>query len=73
LATKVADITVSDDLTGTNILSLGGADAGLFEIVGMELRLIAVQHSTLRPTRIWMSPSESTMPPCRAHPRIRMR
>jgi len=30
--TKVADITVTDDTLGTNLLSLSGADAGLFEI-----------------------------------------
>ncbi len=39
-ATKVADIVITDDALGTNTLSLSGADAGLFEIVGTELRLI---------------------------------
>ncbi|MCP5092619.1 MAG: hypothetical protein GY949_17035, partial [Gammaproteobacteria bacterium] len=38
---KVADIFVSDDALGTFILSLAGADAGLFEIVGGELFLKA--------------------------------
>ncbi|MCP3880447.1 MAG: hypothetical protein GY701_18970, partial [Sulfitobacter sp.] len=38
---KVADIFVSDDALGTFILSLAGADAGLFEIVGSELFLKA--------------------------------
>ncbi|WP_442506694.1 DUF4347 domain-containing protein [Novipirellula sp. SH528] len=33
-STKVADITVTDDGTGTNVLSLTGADAAMFEIVG---------------------------------------
>ncbi len=41
LALKVADIVVSDDALGINDLSLSGADAGLFEIVGSELRLKA--------------------------------
>ncbi len=38
---KVADILVTDDALGTNDLSLSGADAALFEIVGPELWLIA--------------------------------
>ncbi|TWU05284.1 RTX-I toxin determinant A from serotypes 1/9 [Symmachiella macrocystis] len=38
---KVADIVVTDDALGTNVLSLSGADAGLFEIVGDELFLKA--------------------------------
>ena len=40
-AIKVADIVVSDDGLGTNGLTLSGDDAGLFEIVGTELRLQA--------------------------------
>lgn len=38
---KVADIVVTDDPLGTNVLSLTGADADLFEIVGDELFLKA--------------------------------
>ena len=38
---KVADIVVNDDALGTNDLTLSGADAALFEIVGPELWLIA--------------------------------
>jgi subtilisin-like proprotein convertase family protein len=38
-ALKVADIVVTDDALGTNDLALTGADAALFEIVGMELFL----------------------------------
>jgi hypothetical protein len=34
VAIKVADIVISDDGQGTNTLSLSGADAGLFQIVG---------------------------------------
>jgi hypothetical protein len=37
---QVADILVTDDALGTNVLSLSGADAALFEIVGADLRLI---------------------------------
>ena len=33
-AIKVADIVIVDDAAGTNTLSLGGADAAMFEIVG---------------------------------------
>ncbi len=38
---KVADIVVTDDVPGENALSLSGADAELFEIVGTELFLKA--------------------------------
>ncbi|HSD68963.1 MAG TPA: ABC transporter permease [Woeseiaceae bacterium] len=40
-AIKVADIVITDDGRGENKLSLGGADAELFEIVGSELYLAA--------------------------------
>ena len=38
---SIADIVVTDDALGTNSLSLSGSDAGVFEIVGNELRLRA--------------------------------
>ncbi len=38
---KVADIVVTDDALGTEILSLAGADAGSFELVGNSLYLKA--------------------------------
>jgi Ca2+-binding RTX toxin-like protein/acid phosphatase family membrane protein YuiD len=38
---KVADIAITDDTLGTNVLSLSGADASLFELDGNELYLIA--------------------------------
>jgi hypothetical protein len=38
---KVADIVVTDDALGTNVLSLSGADAALFEIEGLVLYLQA--------------------------------
>ena len=40
-AIKVADIVVTDDALGTNVLGLTGADAGSFVIVGTELFLQA--------------------------------
>jgi VCBS repeat-containing protein len=40
-AIKVADIVITDDALGTNSLSLSGADAALFQIVGTELFLVA--------------------------------
>ena len=39
--TVVATISIEDDSIGTNTLSLSGSDAGLFDIVGGDLRLIA--------------------------------
>jgi Domain of unknown function (DUF4214) len=38
---KIADLEIRDDALGTNVLSLSGADAGLFTIVGTELFLAA--------------------------------
>ena len=40
-ALKVAEITISDDEQGTNLLSLAGADAQAFELVGNALYLKA--------------------------------
>ncbi len=40
-AIKIADIVITDDALGTNDLTLAGADAASFEIVGTELRLKA--------------------------------
>ena len=40
-AIRIADIVITDDATGTNNLTLAGADAASFEIVGTELRLKA--------------------------------
>ncbi len=40
-AIKLADISVTDDALGTNVLSVSGTDAAFFEIVGRELRLVA--------------------------------
>ena len=39
--TKVADILVTDDALGTNVLSLSGADAASFQIIGTSLYLKA--------------------------------
>jgi hypothetical protein len=40
-AIKVADIAISDDVLGSNIISLEGADATIFEVVGTSLFLKA--------------------------------
>jgi VCBS repeat-containing protein len=40
-AVVLADLSVSDDALGTNVLSVTGADAAFFEIVGGQLRLKA--------------------------------
>jgi hypothetical protein len=40
-AVKVADIAITDDGLGTNTLSLSGADAGFFEIIGNALYIKA--------------------------------
>ena len=41
VSTKIADIVVTDDALGTHTLTLVGADAGQFEIIGTELYLRA--------------------------------
>ena len=41
LGVKIADIVITDDALGTNNITLAGADAASFEIVGSELRLKA--------------------------------
>ena len=38
---KVADIVISDDALGSNVISLAGADAASFEVIGSELFLKA--------------------------------
>lgn len=46
---KLADLSVLDDALGTNVVSLSGADAALFEIDGLELFLAAgaaLDHGT---------------------------
>ncbi len=40
-AVQVAEIVIADDVLGINTVSISGSDAGLFEIVGSELRLMA--------------------------------
>ena len=40
-ATKVADIVITDDALGSNVISLSGTDAASFEVVGTELFLAA--------------------------------
>ena len=47
--TKIADVVVTDDALGSESLSLSGADASLFELVGTELFLIenaGLDHET---------------------------
>ena len=48
---KVADIVVTDDALGTETLTLSGADAASFEIVGNELLLQAGVVARLRGAR----------------------
>jgi hypothetical protein len=40
-AIPLADVSITDDGLGTNTFSVGGADAGVFEVVGNQLRLKA--------------------------------
>ena len=58
----MADIVITDDALGTNTLSLSGADARLFQIVGTELFLVAGASLDFEPTPFSMSPLKSMMP-----------
>ena len=44
--TKVADIGITDDALGTNTITLSGADAASFEVVGVDtsIKLSQVSH-----------------------------
>ena len=43
---KVADIAISDDALGSNVITLEGADASSFEVDGTELFLKAGTNCT---------------------------
>ncbi|GAB6140152.1 hypothetical protein JCM14076_08810 [Methylosoma difficile] len=64
-AIKVADIVVSDiNNLGTNLLSVSGADAGLFEIIGNELFLKAgtvLDYETLTSVNVSVNVDDSTL------------
>ncbi len=63
-AIKVADITVTDDLDGTNVLTLSGANADLFEIVGEELFLkanAALDFETLAELNVTVEVDDATV------------
>lgn len=51
LGITVSSLNISDDVFGSNAVSLSGADAGAFEIVGTSLRLKPGPFWTLRPSR----------------------
>lgn len=49
-STRIADLAIVDDANGVNVLSLSGANANLFELVGGNLHLqagVALDHETL--------------------------
>ncbi len=61
---KVADIVVTDDGIGSNILALSGTDAGLFEIVGTELFLkagVALDFETLQSLSVSVDVDDTTI------------
>lgn len=62
--TRVADIVITDDGAGTNTLSLGGADASLFEFVGSSLYLkagIALDFETNPVLDVTVSVNDATV------------
>jgi len=62
---KVADIVISDDGLGTNTISLTGADAAAFELVGAQLFLKAqtsLDFETKRTYALTISVSDPSLP-----------
>jgi len=63
---KVADIIVTDDALGSNTLSLSGADAAQFEIVGLELYLragVILDYETQTQLNVTVEISDGIDPP----------
>lgn len=63
-ATRVADIVMTDDALGTNTISLSGADAASFEIVGNALRLkagVALDFETKTSFAVTVNVDDSTV------------
>ncbi|OSQ52419.1 hypothetical protein MGEO_03240 [Marivita geojedonensis] len=61
---KVADLMIADDGLGTNLLSITGPDAGLFEIDGMSLFLragTALDHETNATLDLTVTVSDPTL------------
>jgi hypothetical protein len=61
--TKVADIAVTDDALGTNSITLSGADAASFEVVGNALYLkanVALRYSTQSQYNVTVNVADST-------------
>jgi autotransporter-associated beta strand protein len=62
---KLADVTVTDDALGTNTLSLSGADASSFEIVGTSLYLkagVTLDYETKPSYAVTVQASDATLP-----------
>ncbi len=61
--TKVADIAVTDDALGSNTITLGGADATSFEVVGNALYLkagVALVYSSQSQYNVSVNVADST-------------
>jgi VCBS repeat-containing protein len=62
---KVADIAITDDALGTNTVTLTGADAAFFEVVGGELRLkagVALDFETKSTYDVTVNVADLTIP-----------
>ena len=62
---KVADIAISDDALGSNVISLAGADASSFEVIGTELFLkagTALDFETKAAYAVTVSASDTALP-----------
>ena len=62
---KVADIAITDDALGTNTITLSGADAASFEVVGTELFLkagTALDFESKNSYALTLSASDSSLP-----------
>ncbi|QVL52834.1 MAG: ExeM/NucH family extracellular endonuclease [Cyanobium sp. M30B3] len=62
---KVADIAISDDALGSNVITLAGADAASFEVIGNELFLkagTALDFETKTSYAVSVSASDPSLP-----------
>jgi Ca2+-binding RTX toxin-like protein len=64
IAVKVADVVITDDKLGTNTVTLSGADAAKFEVVGGALRIksgTVLDFETQKSLTVTVSVSDSTV------------
>ena len=65
VARRIADIEIIDDALGTNVLTLSGADANLFQIAGSQLRLkanVQLDYEKFSSLQVTVQVDDETLP-----------